>query len=492
MRLLKHLEPTAIFYFVANKFYIYQAFHMNPWVDIATRQCTSYGHSCDCSLCGITFTDPSVLDMHLEQKHRGNHSPNGEVRNQFRETNALLNSDSILNLKMRYKDISTCNRNSPVLDTYYFDEITSNPRFYSKNFTSDYVGREEAISDTLSRPTSNSISTRDSKDLSTIEYNTFYNTTKETWDCGICRKSFKEKNDLYQHLRSATHETRRFSCSDCGKAFSSVGAITQHIEQSGHSSDNKMLAHDLAQVTATTNGHHIPNAFEKKLNFEDRDFDLPRGVIFSRESNLNPATSFNRRTASFPAMKSRSINTTNIISSVATKTAVPYKNMSQYSAKPFGNFVNGIRFTGKERGECSLYFGGAVIPRSLSGSCGWAIMDNSKDEIVCEGTRSVDLIYPGSLRAEYEGLLAGLTEAVNRRISLLQVVTDNELVFLHLKNGSGLLSCQSVYRIADDIARQVRAFCHNFTQIRFRLVPVSDNNRVRQLANNHLQSLQAK
>jgi hypothetical protein len=31
-----------------------------------------------------------------------------------------------------------------------------------------------------------------------------YNSLKQTWDCGICRKSFKEKLDLEQHLNSGS------------------------------------------------------------------------------------------------------------------------------------------------------------------------------------------------------------------------------------------------------------------------------------------------
>ena len=47
--------------------------------------------------------------------------------------------------------------------------------------------------------------------------NMFYNTAKKTWDCGLCRRAFKEKLDLEQHLSSGTHDSIKFSCSQCGK-----------------------------------------------------------------------------------------------------------------------------------------------------------------------------------------------------------------------------------------------------------------------------------
>lgn len=103
----------------------------------------------------------------------------------------------------------------------------------SSNYSTNYTQQQSLIynSSRLGPATA-----KPSKDIS---HNMFFNTTKNTWDCGLCRKGFKEKKDLEQHLNSGTHDEIKYSCSECGKGFASLGALTLHIEQAGHSNMNK-------------------------------------------------------------------------------------------------------------------------------------------------------------------------------------------------------------------------------------------------------------
>ena len=93
--------------------------------------------------------------------------------------------------------------------------------------------------------------------------NMFYNTAKKTWDCGLCRRAFKEKLDLEQHLSSGTHDAIKFSCSQCGKGFASLGALTLHVEQAGHVSTYQNLVKDveiLAARNTEDDNNHLLNS----------------------------------------------------------------------------------------------------------------------------------------------------------------------------------------------------------------------------------------
>ena len=128
-----------------------------------------------------------------------------------------------------------------------------------------------------------------------INSHIYFNVSKETWDCGICRKSFREKNDLFQHLRSGTHEAKRFSCSDCGKAFASVGALAQHVEQSGHSRVTKSIIQDVTvpfglDIPKTHFASQTPQFSNNSTPFQSRDeYDNMAGYMGS-----NPNVSYNR------------------------------------------------------------------------------------------------------------------------------------------------------------------------------------------------------
>jgi ribonuclease HI len=140
----------------------------------------------------------------------------------------------------------------------------------------------------------------------------------------------------------------------------------------------------------------------------------------------------------------------------------------------------------------TLYFCGVTSPRTLQGSCGWVVRDERNDILITEGSKKVDLVYAGSIRPDYEGLHFGLVEALNRGIRKIRVLGDSELVFIHLNTGAGLSCCQSIYRVVEDISKQVRYSCRKFHDISFDLIPREANGRARSLAANALVSTSIK
>ena len=64
------------------------------------------------------------------------------------------------------------------------------------------------------------------KELSNMTKNMYYNTAKKQWECSKCRRGFKERKDLEQHLTSGTHDAIRFACAEV--RMPSLLTIPQH------------------------------------------------------------------------------------------------------------------------------------------------------------------------------------------------------------------------------------------------------------------------
>lgn len=66
---------------------------------------------------------------------------------------------------------------------------------------------------------------------------TGYTATQRCWngcayECYLCNRKFTQLQHLNQHLNSPRHEEKLYRCprEDCGKEFSTLSAIMQHVE----------------------------------------------------------------------------------------------------------------------------------------------------------------------------------------------------------------------------------------------------------------------
>ena len=367
-----------------------------------------------------------------------------------------------------------------------------------------------------------------------IAINILYNGMKEAWDCGLCRKSFKEKNDLYQHLRSGTHEAKKFGCNDCGKHFASMGALAQHLEQSGHSYGKGGIVpgEEMNQVRSLLTGGGATNggfgsSIQSNNNgimrgqFSPGQFSpsAPSPMMSQMQMQSHPQShpqmqqppAYQRQQSNdqqyrpssmqqAPPMQQRqdmtygmAPNGSNNMSSFAQRRQFdPPQQQQQQRYPPASYTTNTPSFRqapppAQPPKEFILCFSGVSAPRSLQGACSWILRDSSS--VIVEGTKMVEQSYVESILPEYEGLYAGLQEALSRGIRRLRVVSDSELVFMHLNGSgntsgpnSGLSLYQSIYRTADDVSKEVRRCCQRVQEVNFQLVTREQNRAARELA----------
>ena len=370
-----------------------------------------------------------------------------------------------------------------------------------------------------------------------IAVNILYNGMKEAWDCGLCRKSFKEKNDLYQHLRSGTHQAKKFGCNDCGKHFASMGALAQHLEQSGHSYGKGVIVpgEEMNQVRSLLTGGGGGGAnisgFGSSVQ-SNNNGNMMRGQFSPGQfSPSAPSPMMSQMQMQFhpqmqpPAYQRQQSNDQQYRPSTMQQ-APPMQQQRQdmtYGMTPNGNNMSSFaqrrqfdspppqqqqqqqqqqryppasytpntpsfrQVPAQPPKEFILCFSGVSAPRSLQGACSWILRDSSG--VIVEGTKMVEQSYVESILPEYEGLYAGLQEALSRGIRRLRVVSDSELVFMHLNSSgntcgsnSGLSLYQSIYRTADDVSKEVRRCCQRVQEINFQLVTREQNRAARELA----------
>jgi hypothetical protein len=457
----------------------------------------------ECSVCGLIFRNQAHLNIHFNEIHRAGNDQYGEIRNWDvgRGLEALQKPDFVSRLKA-----SSFNSGytSPI-DTFTPDFRSRGSGSDDRNnfndvmggmFKQDHSPQEKPFSRTPSGIASDSFLSSASENDDHLMSNIFYNTNKETWDCGICRKSFREKNDLFQHLRSGTHEAKRFSCSDCGKAFASLGALAQHVEQSGHSRGSKTLIQEVDHFGRNTLNSGNQTPFTSSLyDAGPRRFHSVHDLVF-HGGNVNPITrpvppegmmfpprqliTDRRRSSSDSRLRSINMNITGMMNQGSRQIL---DEEGYYEMPPEPPVMRSIPpFQPIQGPTCTLYFCGVAPPRSLQGGCAWVIKDDRNDTVIIDGVKPVDLIYPMSVRAEFEGLHIGLIEAINRGIRRLHVIGDCELAILKFKSRSALSCCQTVYRIVDDISSHVRACCEKFQEINFELLPRESVNPARIVA----------
>ncbi|KAF8310754.1 hypothetical protein DL93DRAFT_2126413 [Clavulina sp. PMI_390] len=54
----------------------------------------------------------------------------------------------------------------------------------------------------------------------------------QRWECYLCNRDFRQKNDLEKHLNSPRHEQKIYRCprSDCQREFPTLSGFMQHVE----------------------------------------------------------------------------------------------------------------------------------------------------------------------------------------------------------------------------------------------------------------------
>ena len=347
-------------------------------------------------------------------------------------------------------------------------------------------------------------------------------------------------NQQYTFIEVSTHEAKKFGCNDCGKHFASMGALAQHLEQSGHSYGKGGIVpgEEMNQVRSlltgggAANGGFGASTLQSNNNgsmmrgqFSPGQFSpsAPSPMMSQMQMQSHPQSHSQMQPPAYhrqqsndqqyrpstmqqaPPMQQQqrqdmtygmASNGSNNMSSFAQRRQfdpplpLPPPQQQRYPPAPYTPNTPSFRQApppAQPPKEFILCFSGVSAPRSLQGACSWILRDSSG--VIVEGTKMVEQSYVESILPEYEGLYAGLQEALSRGIRRLRVVSDSELVFMHLNgsgntsgSNSGLSLYQSIYRTADDMSKEVRRCCQRVQEVNFQLVTREQNRAARELA----------
>ena len=249
--------------------------------------------------------------------------------------------------------------------------------------------------------------------------NMFFNTNKATWDCGLCRKGFREKKDLEQHLSSGTHDEITCTCNHCGKGFSNAVSLTLHKSQAKHSDDDN----DHLSVASRT-----PSASLSQFN------DYKHNLVSTTRQSTHPNYS------------SHSMYFGDHSSETVTSDQIYHLHVSSFQEK-----------------------------HTLEAGCGYMITDSAGDIIMAEDGFVMNQIYPSSLQPDYEALSEGLSHALELGIRQLVVSTSNELLYIQMNTGQGMACLQTFFRMVETTFVAVKKLCLEFQFIAIKLVNTSQD-----------------
>lgn len=421
-----------------------------------------------CEICGLWFKNRIALGIHYDENHRNIDS---------------IHTASSWSMMPEFS-VNQSTYRLPTSNQSSAHSHESLPKFSIPPINNEYKH--------VLPPRTQPIENRDEF----IAANTLYNPGKSTWDCCLCRKSFREKNDLYQHLRSGTHEAKRFACSTCGRTFASIGSLTQHAEQSGHSDQSHKIQDDHSNNDAAIGRSQILHPA----------YNNPYDVNYPSSQKIFPSTP-----ASIPAPRDfqpveslhwRSVpyhwsNRTDRLNSLATSKETESPSSEHFSieltrlsdprvsdmslvglnqprtmsgdgttqSKDFDN--SGLRsnsdtsassissllelygnpttsgFSGIQSFRQPLEYThmltvcGMASIRTQRGSFAYVLTDALTGSVVYEHRQFVqEPTIPGSLVPEYEALYAGLMECLRRGVRRVCVCSDSSHVFSHLNTGA--------------------------------------------------------
>ena len=206
--------------------------------------------------------------------------------------------------------------------------------------------------------------------------------------CGQCRKAFKDRKDIRQHLSSDAHNAIQYSCTSCGKGFGSIGALTLHMEQAGHKSQARVL--DTPEVTSaqmslkTLGDHTQPN--EHNFAGQGRFGGLP-----TRPAPLN---------------------------------GYPFKRDSVEESRHQMNRNLSTRLF-------IIHIAGHSSKTTLNGGAAYLIADAINNTTLLQKAFHVKQLHACSMEPEYEALREALQQCVERGITSIVVRTSSELLYLH-------------------------------------------------------------
>ncbi len=122
----------------------------------------------------------------------------------------------------------------------------------------------------------------------------------------------------------------------------------------------------------------------------------------------------------------------------------------------------------------TLYFAGKVNQGSLTGGCGWWVIDGTT--VIAYGAAPVLQNFPSPIRLEYEGLLNGLQAAIRKGIRNLIIKGCSDLILTHFSTGiQQKLYWQTIVFSVKDLHQAIIRSFQQFLHYEFVLINHDDN-----------------
>jgi ribonuclease HI len=127
----------------------------------------------------------------------------------------------------------------------------------------------------------------------------------------------------------------------------------------------------------------------------------------------------------------------------------------------------------RENAVGSMFFSGFMSKSSLTGGCGWWVVD--EDVVIAYGAAPVIQAFPSLIRLEYEALLNGMQAAIRKGLRHIVVKSANNLILTRLSGGmdhSPLFT--TIDRDIRDIYAAILRSLNQFLTVDFELIPAEE------------------
>lgn len=143
----------------------------------------------------------------------------------------------------------------------------------------------------------------------------------------------------------------------------------------------------------------------------------------------------------------------------------------------------------------TVYFAGISKKDSLTGGCGWSLMDEHY-RVVTQGSCYVVQNFPSQLRLEFEALLNGLKAAITNGFTHVLVAGTSAIVLSYIRGGVGisnfLQTFKSVQTEIIDLTGSIRVALRVFREVRVESISESENIHCIKQAEKALHAFQKK